>query len=189
MMKMILQNFWRNSCSLTDAGEALRHLQFSTRLREIRLVIKNSACDCPSQLLYFHFYRTSRICLGLSLFSLSLFFLIQIAQLPNFYFSLLTPQSHTYAHKRREEWSAERERENQNYDHDFTLFFERSTKELWRQTPIHFGVGKGMTIRNHACTTNQRDMIEIHEIITASNFLSHDLELMILRIISIEGGI
>jgi hypothetical protein len=66
-------------------------------------------------------------------------------------------------------------RENQNYDHDFTLFFERSTKELWRHNSPFISAfrendQKEMTIRNHACTTNQRDMIEIHEIITASNF-------------------
>lgn len=55
--------------------------------KKIQTIIKNSACDCPSQLLYFHFYRTSRICLGLSLFTL-FFFLFKSRSYQIFIFCL-----------------------------------------------------------------------------------------------------
>lgn len=66
------------------------------REREFRLVIKNSACDCPSQLLYFRLSHLSDL-FGVPFFFLPLqfflFFLIQIAQLPSFW-AILWPQTH-----------------------------------------------------------------------------------------------
>ena len=128
MMKMILQE-------LTDARSSSSSLIFHSYSKEKIYSTRNKKLSMrlSKSITLFSFLSHFSDLFG-PFFILSLFFfLIQIAQLPNFYsknyfFFRLSHLSHIYLYIK-----ARKKEENQNYDHDFTLFFQRNTKELWRQ--------------------------------------------------------
>lgn len=165
MMKVILQNlfFWRNSLSSEWWPEKLFVIsnfplafenKNSTRNKKLSVRLSES-------ITLFSFLSHLSDLFGPFFILSSFFFLFKSRSYQIFilFFLPLTPHSHIYSHTKGRRMISKR-RENQNYDHDFTLFFERSTKELWRHNSPFISAfrendQKEMTIRNHACTTNQ----------------------------------